>query len=49
MADATITTTSGVLPRRFLVAAAAEVSTFAAAAGPPLAPSSPDGSAGADR
>jgi hypothetical protein len=36
MADASFTTTPGALLRRFLRAAAAEVSAFAAAAGPPL-------------
>jgi hypothetical protein len=36
MADAVFTTTPGALLRRFLRAAAAEASAFAAAAGPPL-------------
>ena len=36
MAEATFTTTPGALLRRFLRAAAAEASAFAAAAGPPL-------------
>jgi hypothetical protein len=36
MADAVFTTMPGALLRRFLRAAAAEVSAFAAAAGPPL-------------
>lgn len=36
MADASFTTTPGALLRRFLRAAAAEASAFAAAAGPPL-------------
>jgi len=36
MAEASFTTTPGALLRRFLRAAAAEVSAFAAAAGPPL-------------
>jgi hypothetical protein len=36
MAEASFTTTPGALLRRFLRAAAAEASAFAAAAGPPL-------------